>query len=196
MIGNGDGFLAGQAVGDQQHFFGGSGGFNCRHFRHQHFIGIGTARRVEHNDIKTAQLAGLKGALGDIDRILPVNNRQGFDIDLFAKHGQLLHGCGTLRIQGRHQHFALMLLADEFRQFGRRSRFTRALQTHHHEDDRRHGIERERRCRAQHINQRIIDDFDNLLAGRDRFQNLRANGERAHPVQESARHGQGHIGLQ
>ena len=196
MIGNCHRFLTGQTVGDQQHFLRTGGFFNRRHFSHQHFIGIGAARRIKHDHVKAAQLAGLQGALGNIDRVLPVDNRQCFDINLLAQYSQLLHRGRALRIQRRHQDFAFILFGDEFRQLGCRGGFTRPLQADHHKDNRRHRLKRKRLGCAQHIDEPIIDDFDDLLARRNRFQNLRANRFRAQLIKESARHRQSYIGFQ
>jgi hypothetical protein len=49
--------------------------------------------------------------------------------------------------------------------------------------------------RAQHVNQRIVNDFDDLLAGCDGFQDLRTNGLLGYLVYEVADNGQCNVGL-
>ena len=50
--------------------------------------------------------------------------------------------------------------------------------------------------RAQRIDERVMDDLDDLLAGRDGFQDFMAHGARAHFLHESAGDGQRHIGFE
>ena len=102
LRGNSHCFLTRQTVGHKHGFVWIGGFFNRRHFAHQGFIRIGAARRVEHDHIKPAQLSRLHSALGNLDRPLPLNNRQGFDIDLAAQHGKLFHRRRTLRVQRGH----------------------------------------------------------------------------------------------
>ena len=196
LRGNSHRLLTRQTVGHKHGFVRIGDFFNRRHFVHQGFIGIGAPCRVEHDDIKPAQLARLHGALGNLDRPLPFNNRQGFDINLATQHGKLFHRRRTLRVQRGHQHFAFVFFLKAAGELGGAGGFTRTLQANHHDADRRHRIQRQRRGGTQHVDQFIIDDFDNLLARRYRFQHFRADRARAHFVDEGAHNGQRNIGFQ
>ena len=121
MCRNGYRLLAGQAIGNQQNFFRRGRRFDRGHFAHQGFIDIGPPCGIEHHHIKAAQLAGLYGAFGNIDRRLPVDDGQGFNFNLLTQNFQLLHRGGALGIQRGHQDFAFFLAffwrgarADEF----------------------------------------------------------------------------------
>ena len=50
--------------------------------------------------------------------------------------------------------------------------------------------------RAEHLDQLVVDDLDDLLAGRDRLDDLRADGAVAHLVGEGAHHLEGDVGLE
>ena len=162
-------FLAGQTIGDQQNFIRFGGFFNRCHFRHQRLIGIGAACCIEHHHVKTAELGGLFGPLGNFNRRLADNNRQGFDANLFAQYRQLLHRSRALSIERRHQNFTLVFIRQPFRQFTRAGGFTRALQADHHNGHGRHGFKVQRLGIAKHIDQRIIHNFDDLLTRGHRF---------------------------
>ena len=57
-----DGVLAGQRVGDQQHFMRIGGGFDRGRFRHHLFVERGAAGGVEQHDVVAAELAGFERA--------------------------------------------------------------------------------------------------------------------------------------
>ena len=196
LRGNANRFLAGQTVGHEHGLVRIGGFFDRCHFAHQRFVCIGAPCRVEHNHVKPAQLAGLHGALGDIHRPLPIYNGQGFDIDLATQNGELFHRRRTLRVERGHQHFAFVFFFEAPRELGGAGGFTRALQADHHNGDRRHRIQRQRRGGPQHVDQFVINDFDDLLAGRYGFQHFRANGARAHIVDKGAHDRQRNIGVQ
>ena len=83
-----------------------------------------------------------------------------------------------------------------FSEFGRGGGFTRALQTDHQNGDRRGGFKADRGLfGSQRIDQRIMDDFDDHLAGRDRFDDFGTDSATAHLVDEGAHHIERHIGF-
>ena len=72
-----------------------------------------------------------------------------------------------------------------------------ALQADHHDRHRRHGVEGDRLgLGAQRVDEGVVDDFDDHLAGRDRLDHLGADGAGAHLVGEGAHHVECHIGLE
>ena len=75
-LGEIDGVLAGQGVGDQQDFMRSGGGLDLGHFHHQRLVDMGAARGVEQHDVIALQARGLLGALRDLHRRLAGNDGQ------------------------------------------------------------------------------------------------------------------------
>ena len=86
-----DGVLAGQRVGDQQHFVRGRGAPHFRRFVHHRFVERDAAGGVEQHDVVAAEPSRLQRAVGDLHRRLAGDDRQRIDADLLAEHGELLH---------------------------------------------------------------------------------------------------------
>ena len=176
VLRNVDRVLPGQAVDDEQSFRRGRHIGDGLHFGHQLGVDMEPAGGIKDEDVEALKLCRLHGALGDIHRLLARHDGQGRNAGLFAQNGELFLRCRTVDVERRHHD----LLAVPFRQplgdlCGRR-RFTGALQTHHHDDGRRrHGQFKITRFAAEHVHERIVDDFDDLLARRDRFQDRLAD---------------------
>ncbi len=100
-----DGVLTGQAVGDEQDFMRIGGLADIRHFHHQRLVDMGAARRIENDDIVSAEFRGLNGAAGDFHRRLAGNNRQCINGSLDAELAKLFLCGRTARIERGHQHF-------------------------------------------------------------------------------------------
>ena len=154
------------------------------------------ARRIEHQDIIALKLGGLQRTPSDIDRLLPRDNRQGRDANLGAKHGKLLLRGRTIHVERRHHHLSAVFFRQAFGDLGSGCCLARTLQPDHH-DDRGRGNVQIKLCRfaAQHFNQRIIDDLDDLLPRRDRLEHLRSNRLGRHTVHERADDWQSNVGL-
>jgi hypothetical protein len=148
---------------------------------------MGAPGGVEDHDIVALQARGALGALGNGDRILAENDRQGRDADLLTQHRELLLRRGPLHVERGHQHLVLVALGQAFGDLGRGRCLARALQADQHD---RHGswrVEVDRlRFRAQRFDQRIVDDLDHHLAGLDRLDDRSANRLGAGPVDERA----------
>src|ERR1700755_1842257 len=93
-----DRVLAGQGVRDQQHFMRIGGGFDRGRFRHHLFVERGAAGGGEQAAAMAAELAGFEGAPGDLRRLLAGHDRQGRNIEVTAKHRELLHGRRTIDV--------------------------------------------------------------------------------------------------
>ena len=125
---------------------------------------------IQHQDVKALQLCRLHGAFGDVDRLLPSNDRQSGDINLRAQRRQLLLRRRTIDVERCHQHLFALFILQQLGNFGGCGGFTRTLQTDHHDDRRR----RNRKIqfagiRPQHFDKRVVDDFYDLLTGRHGF---------------------------
>ena len=91
-----------------------------------------------------------------------------FSVDLTAEHGELLLRGGALHVERGHQHLALHAVGEAARDLGGGGCFTGALQTDHHDRDRRPRREVDRfGVLAEGLDQNVIDD----LAGKVKAQN-------------------------
>ena len=190
--------LAGQAIDHQQGFARvGHVAHGCG-LRDQLFVDLQAAGGVEHVDVIAAK-AGLRlGALGDGDRVLALDDGQGVDADLRAEDRQLLHRGGAVDVERGHQHALAVALLETLGQLGGGGGLARALQADH-QDRRGRVVDLQRAGIAfagQGVDQRVVHDLDDLLAGCDRFGHRLAGGLVLHRLDEIARHGQRDVGLQ
>ena len=192
-----DRVLAGQAVGDEEDLVRMRGGLHLRRLGHHRLVEGGAAGGVEHDHVVAAEPAGLDGAARDLHRALPGDDRQGIDADLLAEHRELLHRRRTPGVEGGHQRLAPHLLVEAPRDLGGGGGLAGALQPDHHDRHRRRGIEVDRiGGGAERLDELVMDDLDDHLAGGDRLHDLDADGAFAHPVDEGAHHVEGDIGFQ
>ena len=77
-----DRVLAGQRVGDEQHFVRVGGVADLDHLRHQRLVDMGAAGGVEQHDVVALEARGGFRAPRDVDRVLARNDRQRVDADL------------------------------------------------------------------------------------------------------------------
>ena len=151
---------------------------------------------VEDQHVVAADLGRGHGALGDIERGLAGDDRQRRHAGLFAENLQLLHRGGAVHVERGHQHALLLARLQELAELGRGGGLARALQADH-QDRRGRRAEIEAGVGvAQRFDQRVVDDLDHLLAGRDRADDAFADGARAHAVDEVLDHRQRHIGFE
>ena len=188
--------LTGETVGHQQNLMRTRDGLDLGHFGHQQLVDMRAACRVEQNDVKALKTCGLFGALGDLNRRLAGNDGQRLDADLAAENRKLLLRGRALHVERGHQHLALHALGQAFGDFGCGGGFTRALQAHHHDGERGGRIEIDRiGVGAQRLDEHVVDDLDDHLARRDRFDDIGADRPVAHLVGERAHHVERHIRL-
>src|SRR5690606_15409471 len=137
-------------------------------------------------------------APGDVDRLLTLNDRQGRNFDLLAKNLQLFLRGRAIDVERRHQRLLAVLLADQLAELGGRGCLTGALQAYHHDDDGRLRVKDQRRriLAAQHLDQFVVDDLDDLLTGSDRAQNLLTNGLFGYAGDEITRHRKSNVRFQ
>ena len=128
---------------------------------------------------------------------LPGDDRQGIDADLLAEHRELLHRRRTAGVERGHQRLAPHLLAEAPRDLGGGGGLAGALQADHHDRHRRRGIEIDRiGGGAERLDELVVDDLDDHLAGRDRLHDLDADRAFAHPVDEGAHHVERDVGFE
>ena len=164
---------------------------------HQRLVEGDAAGSVEHDDVVAAELTGLDGAPRDLHGALAGDDRQRLDADLLAEDGELLHRGRAARIERGHQDLLLVPIGQAPGDLGGRGRLARTLQTHHQDRHRRHGVEGDALAlAAERVDQHVVDDLDDLLAGRDRLQHLGADGALPHLVGEAADDLERDVGLE
>ena len=192
-----DRVLAGQAVGDQQHFVRIGRALDLGRLVHHLFVERGAAGGVEQHHVVAAELCCLERALGDLRRHLARDHRQRVDLRLAPEHRQLLHRRRPAHVERGHQHFFLLPVGEAAGELGGGGGFAGALQADHHDGDRRRGIEIDGLAvGAERRHQLVVHDLDDHLAGRDRLHHLDADRLLLHAVGEGARHVERDVGFQ
>ncbi|KHS43294.1 hypothetical protein NJ75_03926 [Novosphingobium subterraneum] len=193
---NVDRILARQRVDDEQRFLRGRDSGNRLHLVHQRLIDVESACGVEQKDVDRLQLGRVHGAGGDVDRLLPGDDRQRGNARLFAQNAKLFLRRRTIDVQRGHQDLLALLFLQQLADLGRAGGLARPLQADHHDHNGRRGVQvKLGRAATKHLDQRIVDDLDDLLAGRDRLQDRLANGLLRNGVNKSANDGKGNVGL-
>ena len=174
---NVDRILTGQRIDHQQHFLGNRDRGDGLHLVHQLAIDVEAACRIEQQHVDRLQLGRLQRTGGDIDRGLASDDRQSGSANLLAQHRQLLLRGRAIDVERRHQHLLAVLFLEQFGELRRSGGLARTLQADHHDHDRRKRLQIKLGglFAAQHLDQRIVDDLDDLLARCDRLQDRLAN---------------------
>ena len=174
--GNGDGVLAGHGVRHQQGLHRRCDAADFGDLVHQFLVDVQAAGGVQDQDVKALASCRLERALGNLHRLLALDDRQGRDARLLAQHAKLLlrrRAAGVER--GEHDLLALAPLQMDA-DLGRRGRLARTLQADHQDHRRRfRGEVDRRRLAAKGVDEGVVDDLDDLLAGGDGAQHLLAD---------------------
>ena len=195
-----DRVLTREGVGDQKNFRGLSYCGDLGRLAHHLLVDRGAAGGVEEEDVIAADLGGLDRAAGDVGGQLARNDRQRGDqrTGLLGEDRELFHGRRAAHVERGEQDALLAAVGEAFGDLAGGGGFARALQAGHHHDRRGH-IDAKVGfflVRAEHVDEGIIDDLDDLLARADRADDFFADGAHAHLVDEVLDHRQRHVGLE
>ena len=193
----GDRVLAGHGIGDQQGFHRLDDVPHRRRLGHHRGVDRGPPGGVQEDHVEALQTGRRHRPFGDGRHRLALGYGEGLNVVLLAQQAQLLARRRPVDVKRGHHHFFALALLQAMGQFGGGGGFPAALQADH--QDRRRRCRRQiqrRRLGAQHLDQIVMDDLDHLLAGRDRTQDLLADGPLAHLVDEGFDHVEGDIGFQ
>ena len=195
-----DRVLTGQGVGNEQCFLRLGDLCDLRRLGHHLFVDAGPAGGIEEENIIAANLGSVERAPRDVCRQLALHDRQRADIvaALVCQDGQLFHGRRAAHVERGEQDFLAALLRQTLGQLAGRGRFTRTLQARHHHDGWRRinaqagvGV-----FPAQHVDQAVIDDLDDLLARLHGADDFLAHGAGLHLGDEVLDHGQRDVRFQ
>ena len=197
-LGGVDRVLAGHRVDHQQSLGRIGGGADFLHLRHQRLVDREAAGGVEQHDVVTLAPGGIHRALGYLHRGLAGDDGQAGDARLLGQLLQLQLRGGPLGVEAGEQDLLLQPLPEAQREFAGGGGLAGALQADQQDRHRRGGVEvdRDGAGTAQLLDHLVVDDLDDLLAGRDGLQDLDADGAVADLGDEVAHHGQGDVGVQ
>ena len=164
-----DGVLAGEAVDDEEGLVRLGRVADGGDLGHQLVVDVQAAGGVEHDDVVAAEGGLLARPFGDGDGVLAGDDGQGVDADLVPEDGELLHGGGAAGVEGGHEHALALALLEAAGELGGGGGLARALQADH--QDRGGGrVDAEvagLALAAEHVDEGVVDDLDDLLAGGD-----------------------------
>ncbi len=191
-----DGVLAGQRIDDEQDFVRPGDRLDLGRLGHELFVDMGAASGVEDEDIVATEATLALGAAGNLDRGFGGDDRQGVDADLLAQHAQLLHGGRAASVERGQQNLLLLAVLEALGDLGGGGGLARALEADHQQGNRSRRVEVDGDgVGAEHRNQFVMDDLDDLLARSDRTGDLGADGALAHLLDKGTDHFEGNVGL-
>ena len=153
---------------------------------------------VEHVDVVATEARLRLGALGDGDRVLALDDGERVDADLAAEDFELFHGRGAVDVERGHQHALAVAVLEALGELGGGGGLARALQADH-EDRGRRVVDFQRAGvlgPGERVDQRVVDDLDDLLPGGDGAGDGLAGGLILHALDEVPGDGERDVGLQ
>ena len=190
--------LTGQAVRHQKGLDRRGDARDFRRFAHHRLVQSGATGGVEDEDVEAAQPRRVHRPPCDIRRRLPGHDGQGLDPRLHAQRRELLHRRRPAGVEGRHQDLLAVGLGEAHGELRRGGGLARALQTRHQDHGRRVDGEVDplRLFPAQHVDQSVVDDLYDLLAGLDRTEHRLTGCAFAGLGDEVLDNRQGDVGVQ
>ena len=132
--------------------------------------------QVDDDDTVARTPRLLDARLGDAHDVLRPTLGVDGNVELLAERLELVDGRGTIHV-ARHQTSRTVLAFEAPRELGGGRRLAGTLQSDHHDHGRRDGAELESLATlAEHGRELVVDDLDELLAGRDGAQLRDAHG--------------------
>ena len=191
-LGDIDGLLPQRAVGHQQHFVGFDAGAQPFHLLDQVVVDLQAAGRVKQDGVGPGLGRGPQRGGPDRGHVLRHPVGKETELLLLGQDLELVNGGGTLDVAPDDERPVAAFLeeAPELRSGGCLAGTVEADQQH---------LERTFRAQlgralAEERYQFIVDNLDDLLAGRDRLQHLLAGGLHLHTLNELAGDLEMHVG--
>ena len=174
-VGDGDGILTGHGVDDEEDLLRLDRGADLAQLLHELLVDVQTAGSIDDDRVAAIVARVFHSLPGDLHWVA-LTLFKDLHAHLTADDLQLLDGRGAVDVAGDEQGLFAALF-DEVAEFGGHGGLARALQTAEHVDGRWLGGVGQFGVGAAHqLGQFVIDDLDNLLAGREAAQYLLPHG--------------------
>ena len=166
-------------------------------FVHHRFVNVQTTGGIHQQHVIEFEFGFFQRGVNDIDRLLANIRREEVHADLLGQSFQLFDRRRAINVRGDHQHFFLVLLAQEFTQLTDAGRFTRTLQARHKHHGWRlcsqiQGLVFFAHCR----NQFVTDNLDEFLTRRQAFVNFMTNRFLFYAIDKLTHYRQRYVSLQ
>ena len=195
VAGDGDRALAGGGVGDEERFARGDEGVEALEFLDQAVVDLLAAGGVEDEDVAGLGFGPLDGFGGDLDDVGFAGLRgEDGNADLAADGGELVDGGGAVEVAGDEERLAALAFeaAGELRGGGG---FAGAVEAAEEDAGGRVEVERDL-IATEELGELVLEDFDDLLPGFDRFEDLGAHRLVLHVGDEGLGDGELDVGLE
>ena len=171
-FGHGHGVLTGHGVGNKQNFLGLHRLLDGGQFLHENFIHMQSASRIEQQHSGLLFAGFFKRSLGNVHGVHIYRGGIARYVELFGQHCQLVNGRRAVHV-GRYKVGPHFLLAQNIGNLASRGCFTRALQTHKH-DNRRFAALQVKPCgfAAKQLHELIVNNLDHLLGRANTLEHL------------------------
>ena len=172
-LGHAHRLLPGHGIDDEECLRRRDGSGDPHQLVHHRVVDVETARRIQDHHVHAALTRHLEAGSCDLERRRADRPGMDLDADLVAKLDQLVHGSGPVDV-GRHEQGSLSVPPEAHRELRGRGRLSGALEADHHQDG---GASLE--CEAmplaaEHRDELIVDDLDDLLSRVDAVEDVRA----------------------
>ena len=188
-------FLAGGGVQHEQDFLRLHKVAQADEFLHERLVNLQTARGVEDQNVPVVRAREVERLAGDFLHFGFAAFDERGNFELLAERFELVHRRRTIHVR-RDQQRRAALLVQQARELAAGGRLARAVQADQ-EDATRIAAEIQPRVgRAEQLDEFVMDDFDDLLAGLDALDDFDADGFGFDALDEIARDLEVHVGFE
>ena len=190
-----DGFLAGGGVQHEQDFLRLDQVAQTDEFLHERFVDLHAAGGVEDERVAVVRAGEVKRFTSDFQYVRFAALDEDWNLQFLAERFELIHRGGPINIR-RDQQRRASLFFQQPGKFAAGGGFAGAVQADHHQA---RGIAAQLQAcilRTEQLDQFVVDEFDDLLAGLDALDDLLADRLLLDAINEIARHFEIHVGVQ
>ncbi|MFT6594614.1 MAG: hypothetical protein ACJAT3_000580 [Akkermansiaceae bacterium] len=170
-LGDGDGLLTGGGVGDEEGLTGVEEFVKGLEFVEEVGVEFLAAGGVEDDDGAVLIFGPFDSAFGDFDEVFfSFFGGEDWDIDLLGELGQLVDGSGAVEVEGNEEGASAFFLQAKG-ELGGSGGFTGTVEAAKEDVSRRIEIDGGL-VATEEFGEFVLEDFDDLLAGFDRFEDV------------------------
>ena len=174
-LGDGDRLLAGHRVDDEERLDRMDGGVDRGDLGHERLVDGQATGGVEDDHVADLAPGGLDAVADDVHDRGAGRRAVDRDVEALAERLELVGGGGSVRVRGDEERTAAEL-DDVSGELGGRGRLARALEADHRHDRRVARQVEGPVARREELDELVVDDLDDLLAGRQALEDLVADG--------------------